>query len=154
MVERRRGRAGQQDRKRRLDRTDGLCERCAGLNRWAGFGMDRVTLSAIVNHIIPLAQGGPDTDENTENLCRPCDKIVTAEQFGHAVPIEARGVGDRPAPTIHETDCDVRRATRVEASEAQRRSRGSPMLTALGAAPSSGEHRLALRAGAPSRRHP
>lgn len=82
-----------------MDRTDGLCERCAGLGRWAGFGLGRVTLAAIVNHIIPLAQGGPDTDENTENLCGPCDKIVTAEQFGHAAPIEARGVGRDGRPT-------------------------------------------------------
>ncbi|UYY57095.1 HNH endonuclease [Sphingomonas sp. S2-65] len=49
-----------------------------------------------MNHIIPLALGGPDTDENTENLCGTCDKIVTAEQFGHAAPIEARRTGDQP----------------------------------------------------------
>ena len=27
--------------------------------------------------------GGSDEDENTENLCRPCDLIVTAKQFAH-----------------------------------------------------------------------
>jgi len=42
-----------------------------------------VTVATVVNHIIPLAHGGSDEDENTENLCAECDKVVTAEQFGH-----------------------------------------------------------------------
>jgi predicted restriction endonuclease len=37
-----------------------------------------------VNHIVPLAHGGPDTDDNTENLCAEHDAIVTAKQFGKA----------------------------------------------------------------------
>lgn len=37
----------------------------------------------MVNHKVPLVHGGADTDENTENLCRPCDLIATAKQFGH-----------------------------------------------------------------------
>lgn len=83
MAERLRGRAGQRQRERRLARTDGLCERCAGLGRWQGRGLNRVSVATVVNHIIPLAHGGSDEDENTENLCRPCDLDVTAEQFGH-----------------------------------------------------------------------
>lgn len=43
----------------------------------------RITVATVVNHKVPLAQGGPDTDENTENLCRPCDLVETARQFGH-----------------------------------------------------------------------
>ena len=42
-----------------------------------------MTVATVVNHIIPLAHGGSDDDDNTENLCRPCDLEVTAEQFGH-----------------------------------------------------------------------
>jgi 5-methylcytosine-specific restriction protein A len=55
-----------------------------GINRWEGkTKVSRVEVATVVNHIIPLAHGGSDEDENTENLCRPCDIIVTAEQFGH-----------------------------------------------------------------------
>ncbi len=74
-VARKRGRAGQQQRRRRLERTDGLCEHCLAKGRTA--------LATVVNHKVPLAQGGSDEDENTENLCGPCDQVVTAEQFGH-----------------------------------------------------------------------
>lgn len=74
---RQRGRIGQRLRKRRLARTNGLCERCddRGLVRIA----DRV------DHIKPLAMGGLDVDENTRNLCQPCHLEVTAEQFGFVV---------------------------------------------------------------------
>jgi 5-methylcytosine-specific restriction protein A len=90
-VERLRGRAGQQQRKRRLKRHHGLCWRCLGVERWTGKGLNRVTVATIVNHIIPLIHGGSDDDENTENLCRECDRIVTAGQFGHeARPVKKR----------------------------------------------------------------
>lgn len=69
------------------------------MGRWIDAGLGRVTLAAIVNHIVPLAHGGSDDDDNTENLCKPCDLIVTAEQFGHDAPIEARGVGRDGRPT-------------------------------------------------------
>lgn len=75
MAERLRGRPGQRARKRRLARTDGLCERCTSK------GVVRVADE--VNHKIPLAQGGLDVDSNTENLCAPCHKDVTADQFGY-----------------------------------------------------------------------
>lgn len=78
-----RGRAGVKQRKRRLQRTDYLCERCACIGRWTARTEKRTTVATVVNHIIPLAHGGSDEDENTENLCAPCDLIVTAEQFGH-----------------------------------------------------------------------
>ena len=39
----------------------------------------------MVNHIVPLIHGGSDQDDNTENLCGQCDKIVTAQQFGHRI---------------------------------------------------------------------
>jgi 5-methylcytosine-specific restriction protein A len=79
-----RGRAGVEQRKRRLERTNRLCERCAGLGRWQGkVANERMSVAKVVNHIVPLIHGGSDDDANTENLCRPCDLIVTAEQFKH-----------------------------------------------------------------------
>jgi len=89
-VQRKRGRAGQRQRHRRLKRTNGLCERC--LER------GRTTIAIVVNHIIPLAFGGSDHDENTENLCDACDAEVTAEQFGRDVRAN-RGVGRSGRPT-------------------------------------------------------
>lgn len=91
MGERIRGRAGQKARARRLARTDGLCERCdeRGI----------VRLATVVDHTIPLAKGGEDVDENTRNLCDPCHDEVTAEQFDHAAPVKARGVGRDGRPT-------------------------------------------------------
>lgn len=75
MTERKRGRAGQRDRKRRLARTDGLCEMCTAEGR--------VELATRVDHIRPLALGGEDVDSNTRNLCVPHHAEVTAVQFGH-----------------------------------------------------------------------
>ena len=87
MTERLRGRAAVEQRKRRLQRTNGLCERCEGRGRWAGNGLGRITAASVVNHIVPLIHGGSDEDDNTENLCGPCDKIVTAQQFGFKVKV-------------------------------------------------------------------
>ncbi len=88
MVERLRGRAGQRQRKRRLERTNGLCERCdkQGVTR----------LATVVDHIQPLALGGSDEDRNTRNLCGPCHDEVTGEQFGHRV---VQAVGSDGWPT-------------------------------------------------------
>jgi 5-methylcytosine-specific restriction protein A len=83
LPERLRGRRGIAQRKRRLNRTNGLCERCLGEGRWTKLGFTRVSIATVVNHIIPLILGGSDDDDNTENLCADCDRIVTAEQFGH-----------------------------------------------------------------------
>jgi 5-methylcytosine-specific restriction protein A len=78
-------------RQRRLARSNGLCEMCSdeGL----------VTLATVVNHKLPLAQGGEDVDENTENLCDRHDAIVTAKQFNRAEPIEGKGIGRDGRPT-------------------------------------------------------
>lgn len=86
-----RGSAGQKMRARRMARTDGLCEMCdaEGL----------ITLATVVNHKVPLARGGKDVDSNTENLCARHDVIVTAQQFGKALPVEAKGVGRDGRPT-------------------------------------------------------
>lgn len=86
-----RGSAGQKMRERRLARTDGLCEMCDAEGATA--------LATVVNHKVPLAHGGLDVDENTENLCARHDGIVTARQFGQAQPIKAKGVGRDGRPT-------------------------------------------------------
>lgn len=93
-VKRLRGRAGVKQRQRRLKRSYGLCEHClaSGITKPA----------VVVNHKVPLAFGGSDLDENTENLCRACDERVTAEQFGRLDPTQ-RGVDidGRPALASH-----------------------------------------------------
>ena len=86
-----RGSAGQAMRERRLARTHGLCEMCEAEGR--------TRLATVVNHKIPLARGGEDVDENTENLCGPHDAIVTAAQFGKAEPVRAKGIGKDGRPT-------------------------------------------------------
>jgi 5-methylcytosine-specific restriction protein A len=70
-----RGRAAVKQRKLRLTRTYGLCEDCDANGR--------IQAAAVVDHVIPLAHGGSDEDTNTRNLCKPCHKARTAEQFGH-----------------------------------------------------------------------
>lgn len=72
-----RGRRAVAQRQRRLRRTSYLCEDCKAEGR--------VTLATVVDHIIPLSKGGPDTDENTRNLCDEHNTRRTAEQFGHKV---------------------------------------------------------------------
>ena len=85
MTERLRGRAAVRQRKRRMERTHWMCERCLGIGRWVGRGLGRASVATVVNHIVPLIHGGSDQDDNTENLCGQCDKIVTAQQFGHRI---------------------------------------------------------------------
>lgn len=93
-VKRLRGRAGMRQRKRRLARSNGLCEHCLEQGRTA--------VATVVNHKIPLAHGGDDSDSNTENLCKACDDRVTADQFGRPAPGTV-GVdrGGRPTSPDH-----------------------------------------------------
>ena len=71
-----RGRAAVEQRKRRMARTHGYCERCEAKGLYG-------VKATVVDHIVPLTKGGPDTDENTRNLCDACHGDVGAEQFGH-----------------------------------------------------------------------
>lgn len=91
MIQRLRGRAGVAQRKRRLLRTDGLCEACLKLGR--------TTLATVVNHKTPLIHGGSDEDSNTENLCAEHDRSETARQFRHQVAEGGRGIGRSGRPT-------------------------------------------------------
>ena len=86
MVERLRGRAAVVQRKRRLQRTNGLCEEC--------LKEGRTTLATVVNHKVPLAHGGSDDDENTENLCKRHDDEATAKQFGFKVKVRVKTGAD------------------------------------------------------------
>lgn len=87
------GRAGVKQRERRLQRTNGLCEDCQA----EGI----IALATVVDHIIPLSNGGPDTDENTRNLCDDHDAKRTAEQFGYKAPKQPIGIDGRPRDPSH-----------------------------------------------------
>lgn len=75
------GRKGVALRKRRLERSNWLCEDCRDKGD--------TTVATEVDHIIPLHKGGTDTDDNTRNLCGPCHEAKTREDMGH-----------RPRPTF------------------------------------------------------
>lgn len=60
--------------RRELFERDPLCASC----RLKGI----VTLAQFRDHIIPLAEGGEDTSENTQGLCGPChDEKSLAERL-------------------------------------------------------------------------
>lgn len=62
--------------RRRIKQRDGyICQRC---------GVQDAPLE--VNHIIALAEGGDNSDDNLETLCVPCHDPETVEQTrrGHA----------------------------------------------------------------------
>lgn len=66
-------RASAERRKRWFER-DPLCAHC----REQG----RVTLAEELDHVVPLAKGGLDADENLQGLCRECHYIKTQRDFG------------------------------------------------------------------------
>ena len=68
---RKRGRAGQRDRERRR-KLYPLCQPC--------LRQGRTTATEEIDHIVPLHQGGPDTDGNCRGVCIACHKRITAEQ--------------------------------------------------------------------------
>ena len=88
MAQRLRGRAAVEQRRRRLERTNFLCEMCQA--------QGRTTIATVVDHIQPLALGGSDEDSNTRNLCRDHHLDVTAEQFGYRKPRQQVGLDGWP----------------------------------------------------------
>jgi 5-methylcytosine-specific restriction protein A len=70
MVERKRGSAGVKDRQRIKTRDYGLCVMCQAAGR--------VSIGAVVDHRIPLWNGGSDEDDNKQTLCHPCHDEKTA----------------------------------------------------------------------------
>lgn len=88
-----RGRAAVAQRIRRLQQ-EPLCRDCKAIGR--------VTAATVPDHIIPLALGGPDTDDNIRCLCEQHHLARTAEQFGHRVaPRQAIGMNGRPRDPLH-----------------------------------------------------
>lgn len=74
VTERLRGRAGVAQRKRRL-MAEPLCRDCMAVGI--------VRAATVPDHVVPLAQGGRDTDDNIRCLCAECHDKRTREQFGH-----------------------------------------------------------------------
>jgi len=74
-----RGRAGVEQRRRRLE-AEPLCRDC--------LSSGKVTPATVPDHIVPLAHGGPDVDTNVRCLCRRHHLLRSAEQFGFRPTIE------------------------------------------------------------------
>lgn len=70
-AKRARGRAGAEQRKRRLE-AEPLCRDCleAGVTRY----------SEEIDHIVRIAFGGSDNDDNIRALCKPCHEKRTKQQ--------------------------------------------------------------------------
>ena len=66
-----RGSAWMATRDRILARDCGLCQVC--------LHFDRVTLARDVDHIVELADGGTDDDDNLQGICGTCHPIKSAE---------------------------------------------------------------------------
>lgn len=75
MTERKRGRAGVEQRRRRL-RLFPICAECEKR------GLVKATV--IIDHIVPLAFGGKDVDANCQGLCAMCSAIKTAAENASA----------------------------------------------------------------------
>ena len=70
---RRRGKALQDERERWF-RLHPMCARCD------------LRLARELDHIVALVNGGSDTRDNKQGLCKPCHKIKTAQDLGHRQP--------------------------------------------------------------------
>jgi 5-methylcytosine-specific restriction enzyme A len=64
-----RGRKSQARRERIAERDGFICQMCG-----------RVTSTGIADHIIPLAFGGEDIEENMQWLCPNCHQVKTKEE--------------------------------------------------------------------------
>ena len=70
-----RGRSAVEARLRFL-KSNPLCSQC--LKR------GHISIAEEVDHIRPLFKGGLDADDNKQSLCKPCHKLKTARDMGHA----------------------------------------------------------------------
>lgn len=77
------GRALQRARAELFER-EPLCRKCKAKGR--------VTAATIRDHVIPLAEGGTDDDENIQPLCQTCSDVKTAEEAKRGAA-RARGLG-------------------------------------------------------------
>lgn len=63
------GRPWRRKRERILKRDGYLCQPCKR--------RDTLTLAKEVDHIVPVAEGGTDEDDNLEAICKPCHQCKT-----------------------------------------------------------------------------
>ena len=84
-----RGRKGQALRKARL-RNEPLCRICKAEGR--------ITLATVPDHILPLAKGGTDTDDNIRCLCADCHDTVTRQEFDQRSRRPETGLDGWPIP--------------------------------------------------------
>ncbi len=96
MDERVRGRRAVKLRRSRLE-TEPLCRDCGQRGR--------ITVATVPDHIIPLALGGSDTDDNIRCLCETCHDRRTREQFGFKPPRTPTGLDGWPENINNEWDC-------------------------------------------------
>lgn len=61
-----------QNRRKRLLSANPLCVHCQRDGR--------VTAAVHLDHIVPLWQGGPDTERNLQGLCVPCHAAKSADE--------------------------------------------------------------------------
>ena len=74
VVERDRGRSWRRKRERVLRRDGYLCVHCNNNGR--------VTGATEVDHIVTLDQGGSDSMDNLQSLCKECHAVKTAREAG------------------------------------------------------------------------
>lgn len=70
------GRPWRRIRARILRRDNGLCQPC-----WRA---GRVTPAVEVDHVVNVADGGSDADDNLEAICGPCHKVKTQQEARRA----------------------------------------------------------------------
>lgn len=88
---RKRGRAGQRERREVLDE-EPLCRLCLGLGR--------TTPSVVVDHIVRLADGGSDERANKQALCHPCHDAKTAAELAADRAARRIGLGHNGGPAL------------------------------------------------------
>lgn len=93
MTERIRGRAGQRLRAQRLKQHP-FCRHCEA----AGI----LKLTAIIDHIVPLAFGGTETDDNIQGLCEWHNAIKTAQEnaSGHGADLNPDWIKPSRIPVL------------------------------------------------------
>ena len=68
------GRPWRRKRERILQRDNYLCVPCSKQHK--------ITIAKEVDHILPLAKGGTDDDENLQSICIPCHEAKTLRDEG------------------------------------------------------------------------
>lgn len=87
-VKRKRGRALQEERERWM-RLQPLCVRCLAMDP------PKLSKSERLDHIVALANGGDDSDDNKQMLCIPCHAWKTEQDLGYK-PKERIGLDGYP----------------------------------------------------------